>query len=478
MIHPHDSRPPVSRATSADIALRPTRVRWRVMALLLVVSALTFLDRLNLSIAGKFIQDEFHLGTQTMGWILSAFVLGYALFQVPGGWLADRYGPRAVITGAILWWSIFSAATAIAPRLPLARWFGLAWSFAIIRFLIGLGEGTTYPNANKIVSAWMGAAQRGIGNSMFLAGIGVGGVAAPILIAWVMNYWGWQASFYVCGCIGIVIALVWHFYVRDQPSEHPRVNMAELAQIHALDERSTIPVTGVPISLAHWRQVFSSASVWGLVLSYFFLGYASYLYYTWFYLYLVQVRHLTVVQGGFWGSTPFLAMALLTPVGGLSSDAAVKRMGRRRGRQRVVWFGLVSATALLWLGSHTAGNTLAILSLAIAAGFIGFASTGWWAVCNDLTRNFSGSLSGLMNMGGNLGGWTSPVLTAYIATHFGWTRAFDFAGLLTLAAGGLWFLVNADQQLEESDPAIPPHPGPSLGNKKHRTSRRPRKRPS
>jgi MFS transporter, ACS family, glucarate transporter len=475
MIDPHDSPPPVSRPTGPDRVVRPTRVRWRVMALLLVVSALTFLDRLNLSIAGKFIQDEFHLGTQTMGWILSAFVLGYALFQVPGGWLADRYGPRMVITGAILWWSAFSAATAIAPRLPLARWFGLAWSFAIIRFLIGLGEGATYPNANKIVSSWMGPTERGIGNSMFLAGIGVGGVATPLLIAWVMNNWGWQRSFYVCGCIGIVIALLWHFCVRNRPSEHPGVNRAELAHIQSLDERSATPDF---LRSVRWGRVFSSPSVWGLVLSYFFLGYASYLYYTWFYLYLVQVRHLTVVQGGLWGSTPFLAMALLTPLGGLSSDAAVKRLGRRRGRQRVVWFGLISATGLLWLGSHTAGNTLAILSLAIAAGFIGFASTGWWAVCNDLTRHFSGSLSGFMNMGGNLGGWTSPVLTAYIATHFGWTRALDFAGLLTLAAGALWFLVNPDQHFEQSDPRLPRSRASFLENKKHRTPYRPRKRPS
>jgi MFS transporter, ACS family, glucarate transporter len=451
MIDSDDSPQTSSRIVVAGELSRPTRVRWHVMALLVIVSALTFLDRLNLSIAGKFIQDEFHFPNQTMGWILSAFVLGYALFQVPGGWLADRYGPRAVITGAILWWSIFSAATAIAPRLPFAHWFGLAWSFAIVRFLIGLGEGATYPSANKIVSSWMGASQRGIGNSMFLAGIGVGGVVTPVLIAWVMKNWGWQASFYACGCVGIVIALGWHFYVRNRPSEHARVNLAELAQIHAHDDESNATQSwDTPGGPARWGRVFSSATVWGLVLSYFFLGYASYLYYTWFYLYLVQVRHLTIVQGGLWGSTPFLAMALLTPVGGLASDAAVRRIGRRRGRQSVVWFGLASSTSLLWWGSHTANNTLAIVTLAIAAGFIGFASTGWWAVCNDLTRDFSASLSGLMNMGGNLGGWISPVLTAYVATRFGWTRALDFAGLLTLAAGTLWFLVNADQTLEES----------------------------
>lgn len=429
---------------------RSTRVRWHVMALLTIVSALTFLDRLNLSIAGQFIQQQFRLSTQTLGWILSAFVLGYAFFQVPGGWLADRYGPRIVITAAILWWSIFSAATAIAPHLLFARWFGVAWSFAIVRFLIGLGEGVTFPNANKIVSSWMPATQRGIGNSMFLAGIGFGGVLTPILIASMMRKWGWKTSFYVCGCIGIAIAAVWYFYVTDRPAQHPGVNEAELAQIQ------TDPPAKTDISTPHissrWKKFFLSPSAWALVLSYFFVGYASYLYYTWFFLYLVQVRHLTIMQGGFWGTTPFIAMAILTPIGGAVSDAAVIRMGRRRGRQSAVWIGLISSTTLLWLGSHTADNKLAILFLAAAAGFIGFATTGWWATCNDLSQNFSGSLSGLVNMGGNLGGWISPVLTAYIATNFGWTRALDFAGVLTLIAGALWFLVNADQKLEESVP--------------------------
>jgi ACS family glucarate transporter-like MFS transporter len=436
-----------------------TRVRWHVMALLAVVSALTFLDRLNLSIAGQFIQQQFRLSTQTLGWILSAFVLGYAFFQVPGGWLADRFGPRVVITGAILWWSIFSAMTAIAPRLPFARWFGTAWSFAIVRFLIGLGEGAAFPNANKIVSSWMAATQRGIGNSMFLAGIGLGGVLTPILIAGIMRKWGWQVSFYVCGCIGIVIAMIWYFYVTDRPAQHPGVNEAELARIHTdpfanavNDEKmakADIPRSHIS---SQWKKIFLNPSAWALVLSYFFVGYASYLYYTWFFLYLVQVRHLTTMQGGLWGTTPFIAMAILTPVGGAVSDAAVLRMGRRRGRQSAVWVGLISSTALLWLGSHAADNKLAILFLAAAAGLIGFATTGWWAACNDLSQNFSGSLSGLMNMGGNLGGWISPVLTAYIATHFGWMRALDFAGLLTLVAGALWFLVNADQRLEQSVP--------------------------
>jgi MFS family permease len=187
---------------------RPTHVRWHIVGLLGIVSALTYLDRLNLSIAGKHIQDEFAFSNQTMGWILSAFVLGYALFQLPGGWIGDRYGPRGVLTAAVLWWSVFTAATGIAPRLPLAGWFGLAWSFAIIRFLIGVGEAAAFPNSNRIVAFWMGAGQRGIGNSLFLMGIGAGGALTPMFIAALMERWGWRSSFYVCALA----------VIRDQPA--------------------------------------------------------------------------------------------------------------------------------------------------------------------------------------------------------------------------------------------------------------------
>ena len=129
----------------------PTWVRWQIVGLLGIIAALTYLDRLNLSIAGEYIQNEFAFSTQTMGWILSSFMLGYALFQVPVGWLGDRFGPRNLLVIALLWWSLFTAATAIAPNLPLAGWFGVAWSFAIVRFLIGVGESATFPNSNKVV---------------------------------------------------------------------------------------------------------------------------------------------------------------------------------------------------------------------------------------------------------------------------------------------------------------------------------------
>jgi len=438
-----------SRRATEDPA--PTHVRWRIAALLTLITSLTYIDRLNLSIAGKHIQDEFHFSTQTMGWILSGFVLGYAIFQVPGGWAGDRFGPRRLLTFAMVWWSIFTAVTAIVPQLPAPAGMSLSAAFFIARFLIGVGEAAALPNSNKIVAAWMGQTRRGLGNSIFLMGVGVGGTVSPALIAYLAEHYGWRASFFVCGVLGLVLATAWHLYATNRPEEHPHVNPAELQIIQASrlggGAASTSSRQAQP-SNPPWRRILSSRSVWMLVLSYFCEGYPNYIYYTWFFLYLVRVRGLSVQQGGFWGAAPFLAIVMLAPLGGWLSDRAVSRLGRRRGRQAMIWLGMTASALLLASGAHAANTILAILLLSGAVGFNLFATATWWATCIDLTRNFSGSVSAMMNTCGNLGGWISPILTAYIATRWGWTQALDFAALVTLAAPILWIFVNADEDLE------------------------------
>jgi MFS transporter, ACS family, glucarate transporter len=423
-----------------------------MVGMLTVITALTYVDRLNLGIAGNYIQSEFHLGTETMGWILSAFVLGYALFQVPGGWAGDRFGPRSILTFAIAWWSIFTALTALAPVLPLRGWLGIAGSFIVVRFLIGIGEAAAFPNENKIVAYWMGSTARGVGNSMFLVGIGLGGAVTPIIIAWIMQNWGWRTSFYACASLGLVVAVAWHSFATSRPENHPRVNAAELALIRAQGPKAAAePSTRAPVSAGvPWKRLLSNSSTWFLLLSYMCEGYPSYVFYTWFFIYLVEVRGLTIQQGGIWGATPYLAILLLAPLGGWISDRAVIKFGKRRGRQSAVWLGMTLSAVLLTTGAHTANNPAAILLMATAMGFNMFSTSTWWAACIDLAPNFSGSLSAMMNTCGNLGGWIAPILTAYIATHFGWTRALDFAALITFVSGILWFGVNASQKLETS----------------------------
>jgi MFS transporter, ACS family, glucarate transporter len=424
-------------------------VRWRIVAVLAIVAGLTYIDRLNLGVVVKFILEDYKFSTQSMGWILGAFSLGYALFHVPGGWLADRYGPGRVLTAAIFWFSAFTALTAVAPSLPLINWLGPAWAFAIVRFTMGLGEAAAFPVGNKMMAYWLGEKELAFGTSIFLAGVGAGGIVAPFLISSLVKYWGWRASFFVSGVVGTGLAILCYTYVTSRPEEHPKVNASELALIrgsNTLVEKpgasSAAQVPGVP-----WVNILATRSIWGLMIGHFCLVYPVYIFFTWFFVYVMKARGMTITKASFWTSAPFVANVLMVPLWGWLSDRAVEKLGKRTGRRISAWLAIVCSAALLWTGSHTANNTLALLQLALGAGFNFSASAVLWTTCNDISAKFSGSISGTMSTFGSLGGWLSPVLTGYVAARFGWTHALDLAATITLISGMAWFFIDAERPI-------------------------------
>ena len=424
----------------------PSRTRWHVVMLVAVVSGLTYFDRLNLGIVAKNIQEEFQFTAQTMGWILGAFSLGYALFHIPAGWLADRFGARRVLAGAITWFSLFTALTAIAPRLPILNWLGAAWAFAIVRFLMGAGESAAMPVGNKMMGRWLGPKERALGTSTFLAGVGAAGIIAPILITRMATDFGWRMPFLVLAIVGILIAFGCYSYVTDRPEDNRRVNAAELVLIRG--------VTRVGAQHAEsrgaiaWNRVFSNPSVWGLMISHFCLVYPVYIFFTWFFIYLVRVRGITVSRASFWGSAPFVANVIMVPFWGWLSDRAAQKLGKGKGRRAAVWAGVAGSALLLWSGSHTINNTAALIQLAIAAGFNFAASAILYTACTDISMNSSGSVTGIMATFGSLGGSASPVVTALIATKLGWSYALDFAAVVTIISGLPWFFIDASRTID------------------------------
>jgi ACS family glucarate transporter-like MFS transporter len=423
---------------------RPTRVRWQILAILSLVMVVTALGRLNLGIAAKFMQDEFKFTTETMGWIMGMFAFGYAIFQIPCGWAGDRFGPRATLTVALFWWGLCTVMISVVPSLGVHSMWRLAWTFGLIRLFTGAGEAASYPNANKIVAWWTPARERGLGSSFLLGGVGAGGVLAPLLFAGTIQRWGWRWTFLLTGLLAAIVASVWFLYSTNHPDEHPRVNAAELEILGSSAARThSFRLRGTP-----WRKMLSSGSVWALILSYFCHGYTPFIFFTWFFVYLTRVRGLTVAKGAFWGTVPFLTMTLMALLGGWMSDKAVARFGRRRGRQSTACLGMTCSALLLLAGSHAVGSVSAVLLLSAAAGFGSFAAPSWWASCIDMTPNYSGSLSGLMNTCANIAGGIAPVLTARIATRLGWSQALDFAAIVSFSAGVIWLFVNADSNLE------------------------------
>jgi ACS family glucarate transporter-like MFS transporter len=410
-------------------------VRYKILALLFLVSLLTFLDRVNISVAGKYINETYGFSPVQYGVIFSAFVAGYMLFQLPGGYLSDRFGPRAVLSGAILWWSAFTVLTALAGTLVSARLFGVFGSFILVRFLIGIGEGVAYPASSKVVSVWIPYRNRALANGILLSGIGAGSALTPPLIVWIISQWGWQSTFYICGTIGVGVAFLWYGYARSSPREHRRISPAELEAIGDPPKKQAAPAD-IAIILKDRRMWFLSAS-------YFVFGYIIYIYYSWFFLYLVNVKHIEIAKGSLLAAIPFLAMAITAPLGGWLSDRLCVSMGFN-GRRMIGGAGMAMVALSIALGSGAQDLLTAVMLLSAGAGFLFLTVGSYWAGATDLHPNKTGSATGFMNTLANAGGIISPTLTPFIAEKLGWDSALIFAAGLAVAGSLLWIGVTHD----------------------------------
>jgi ACS family glucarate transporter-like MFS transporter len=422
---------------------RTSHVRWFLVFWLFILSAVSFLDRVNLSIAGSSIAAEYGLSDVHLGWVFSSFLLGYALFQSPGGRLADKWGSRRVLTAAVLWWGIFTALTAAVPS-GLARALLL---FISIRFLLGAGEAIIYPASNQFVSRWIPSHERGIANGLIFAGVGIGAGITPPLITYCMVRYGWRSSFWVCALIGVVVGSVWYLSARDTPEEYPRVSASELATIRS---GLTVDAARTSGALVPWGRILASKAVWALTLSYFCYGYVAWIFFSWFYIYLAKVRGLNLKASAFYAMLPFLAMAVGCPLGGLISDRLTKRRGKRFGRCGLAIFSIALAGAFLVFGSNVASARLASIVLSGGAGALYLSQSSFWSVTADIGGASCGSVSGLMNMGAQMGGAVTASLTPWIASRYGWTASFVAAAAFCVVGALSWLIVDPDLNLAQA----------------------------
>jgi MFS transporter, ACS family, glucarate transporter len=418
-------------------------MRWILVFLLFVLSAVAFLDRVNISVAGTLISQEFHLSKVQLGWVFSAFLLGYALFQTIGGRLADRFGSRRVLAGGVVLWGIFTAVTACVPsQLPYALLL-----FIAARFLLGAGEAIVYPASNQFVARWIPTAERGIANGWIFAGVGAGAGLTPPIITYVMRTHGWRASFWVCSLIGVVAGAIWYLASRNTPEEHPNVSAGELQHI-----RSGMPSESGATPILPWSKVLASKDVISVTVSYFCYGYVAWIFFSWFYIYLAEVRGLNLKAIAWYATLPFLAMAVACPLGGLINDTLTSRVSAYLGRSGVAAIAMMMTAIFLATGSVVTSTRLASVVLAGGAGALYLSQSSFWSVTADIAGRSSGSVSGVMNMGGQIGGAVTASLTPVIAAHFGWTASFWVAACLSLVGATAWLLVNPSAVLTAEEP--------------------------
>jgi MFS transporter, ACS family, glucarate transporter len=417
-----------------------TPIRWLILALLFLTSVVTYIDRVNISVTARHMMPAFGLTDQQMGWVFSAFVAGYALFQIPGGWLADRWGAHAVLTGALIWWSLCTALTALAATSPLADVFGVVGALMAVRFTLGIGEAVALPSFNRAVANWMPADARGVGIGIAIGGIGLGSAITPPIAAWIMVNWGWQTVFYLSTIVGLIMGLLWWILSRDRPEQHPWVKSTDR---EAIEHRPAAPVPSIP-----WRALGTTPTIWWLVISYSCLGYVAYLYLSWFYLYLVNVRGFSILQGGLYASTPFLAMLVGCPLGGWVTDQLAATHGITRGRAIAGMAGMTLAGCAVAIGGFVDSPMIGIACLSFGAGCLYFAVGAYWASTTDLSKAHAGTLSGLMNTGANIGGAISPSLTPWIAAQWGWPVSLAAAGTIALVGAILWLWIKPGEGLK------------------------------
>jgi MFS transporter, ACS family, glucarate transporter len=420
---------------------KTSHVRWLLVFWLFILSAVSYLDRVNISVAGHSIAEDYGLSNVQLGYVFSAMLIGYALFQTVGGRLADRFGPRRVLTAGVVWWGIFTGLTALVPSTIR----GALFFFIAIRFLLGAGEAVVYPSSNQFVARWIPAHERGMANGWIFAGVGAGAGLSPPLITYFMLHYGWRSSFWACAIIGLIAGTVWYLMARDAPVEHPYVSASELETIRSGLQRES--ESKDDSGLLPWGVVFRSREVRAITISYFCFGYTAWIFFSWFFIYLAQVRGLNLKASAFYAMLPPVAMSLCSFLGGAISDGLTQWHGPRLGRCGLATFGIALAGIFIAFGSQVASARVASLVLAGGAGALYLSQSSFWSVSADIAGKASGSVSGFMNMGAQIGGAVTASLTPAIAARFGWTASFLVAAGLCLVGAASWLMVDPTRLL-------------------------------
>lgn len=387
----------IAGAARAAALAAPTRARYGVLAFTFVLTAIAYLDRICISTASSRIEADLGLNKEQMGYVFSAFTLAYALFEVPSGWLADRFGPRLMLARIVIWWSAFTAATGLATGFV---------SLLTLRLFFGIGEAGTFPSIARTYSRWLPEREhaKAFGLAVMTAALG-GAVTGPLVVK-MLTVMTWRQCFVVFGLVGAVWAIAWYFWFRDDPHHHPAVNAAEL---NLIGTHPPMPHPPVP-----WLKLLGNVNLWFVCLMYLGAIYGWYFYLTWLPQYLEKARHFSFHTAGWLSSLPLLVIALGVGGGGWLSDRLVKRYGPVFGRRAPGLVGLPMAALAVFGAVKTPSPVVALIFLCAAAGLAALCVGAAWAICVEIGGQHAGVVSGAMNTFGNLGGTLSPMVTGIL----------------------------------------------------------------
>lgn len=415
---------------------QPTGVRWWVAGgVILPVTFVMALDRTAMTVSAPVIQAEHHFSLNQMSIILTAFTWAYALFQVPGGMLAKRYGPRIVLALAGLWWSMFTFLT------PFGSVF---LGFVLLRILLGVGQAADWPSSVLALQKWFPHRERSRANSLLLAGLYLGSFVGSPIVVWFADRWGWGASFHVFAVVGVVLSLLWWWFVRDDPSEVRAVNADEVALIRS-DPGAEDKTPDKPLGA---KAFLASGQFWAIGLQYGLLILIQSFFTTWLPTYLVQARGLSFKSMGFVGALPWGAMIIAVfGVGYLNDRLTTGWLSRK-------WLaigGFFIAAIALAIGALTPSNAWMIFWMCISLGGVGIVQVQVWAGCQDLGGRHAATVTGFTNMCGNLTAAFGPIFTSLLVGIGGnWGLALVVMAVAGVLGTVCWLFVHPEHPLQQA----------------------------
>lgn len=371
------------------------KFRFVILTVLSVGIAINYIDRAAMSVAMPFMSQELHFSPTDSGLLLSAFFWSYVLFQLPGGWLVDKLGPRITFALSSLGWGLATAACGLASSIAALVGF---------RFVLGAVEAPSYPASSSTVTRWFPRQERSFAAATFNNGSKIGGTLAIPIISFLIALVGWRMTFVISGVVAVVWALAWYLWYRD-PRQHPSVTREEVEFI----ETNQDPQTGDPMSV---RQLLSQRTVQAMMAGFFCINFVSYFFFTWFPTYLVETFHLSLMKFGLLGMLPGVAAIIGGWCGGLLSDALVRRGYSLSVARKIPLVGGMLGSATIGLAAFSPTVGLALTALCFANFAATFASAALWALPSDVAPNRANvaTIGGIQNMAANLAGIISPIL--------------------------------------------------------------------
>ena len=413
-------------------------VRYQMVFSTFLLAMIVLFDRILISVAKEPIAKDLNLTDNQMGWILSIFALGYAAFQAPAGLWADKVGPRKVLTIIVSIWSVFTALS------------GAVFNFIsllIVRFIFGAGEAGAFPSMARAIFRWIPIRERGIVNGINFSGGRIGAAIALPLVAWLIDLTSWRASFVILGVVGIIWAVYWYFWFRNMPKNHSSVSPEELEYIHKNVEKDTITETP-SISFA---KVFQSKTMWLLMGQYFASNFTFFFCLTWLFPHLKLKYNLDLVEAGFYTSMPLIFGALGNWFSGFLVDIIYKKghWSLSRKLPAIIGFALASIGIISSIYMDEVFGAIVCISVAVFGADMTLSPS--WAACVDVGKVHSGTISGTMNMAGNLGSFFTALAFPYLISFTGSsTPFFIVASVLNFIAILFWMFIKSDSNINFS----------------------------